>query len=113
MKSQVGENPSQEQKQQLLERQKQANIQLKQAAQQAKQKHEQFRKNLQLQFHEEAKQAIQQVAHEQGLSLVVKKNDSVVLLYDDTVDITAEVTQTMQANSQVQTASFQEDVFQK
>lgn len=113
MKSQLGENPTDEQKQQLLERQKQANLQLKQAAQKAKQNLEQYRKNLQVKFHEEAKLAVQQVAHEQGLSLVVKKNDSVVLLYDDAVDITGEVTQQMQTNSQIQTASFQDETFQR
>ena len=91
----LGEEPSDEQKQQLVKMQQQANKQLTQYAQQAKGNLQQHRAQLLQQFRDEARTVAQQVAKEKGLSMVVTKNDSFVLAYDDAADITREVAQRM------------------
>jgi Skp family chaperone for outer membrane proteins len=96
-----GSQPSPEQTQQLNRLKQQANQQLKQVAQQAKGNLQQHRAQLLLQFRDEAKQAARQVAHEQNLSMVVTKNDAVVLVYNEAVDITSEVTERMQTAAPV------------
>ena len=102
-KNELGKELTAEQTQQLLKLKKQANQQLLQVAQQAKANLDQHRVQLTLEFKKEAKKVVEEVAEEKGLSLVVTKNDSVVLLYDDAVDITSEVTDRMRA---VQPASY-------
>ncbi|MCG8450782.1 MAG: OmpH family outer membrane protein, partial [Pirellulales bacterium] len=94
--TQLGDQPTEEQSQQLATLQQQANNQLRKVAEQARGNLEQHRAQLLLDFRNQAKQAVRQVAHEQGLTLVVTKNDAVVLLYDDAVDITSAVTKRMQ-----------------
>ena len=98
-KGKLGEEPSQEQQQQFAQLKLQANKQLKQIAQQAKQHLDQHRAQLRLQFRNEAKAVARQVAKEKGLSIVVTKNDSVVLVYDDAADITSDVVQRLQVLS--------------
>ena len=89
--------PTQEKNQQLAILKQQANKQLKQVALQAKGNLEQHRAQLLIQFRDEAKQAARQVAYDQNLSIVITKNDAVVLVYNEAVDITSEVAQRMQS----------------
>ncbi len=98
-KAQLGTEPTKQQAQQFAQLQQQANLKLKQVAQQAQNNLKQHRAQLLQQFREEAKSVAQQVARERGFSLVVTKNDSIVLAFDGTSDITAAVTQRMQALS--------------
>lgn len=98
-KAKLGEEPTQEQAQQFAKLQQQANQKFKQVTQQAQKNLKQHRAHLLQQFREEAKSVAQQVARERGFSLVVTKNDSIVLAFDETADITSAVAQRMQALS--------------
>ena len=95
-KSKLGEKPNKQQTQQLANLQKQANQQLTQVARQAQGNVAELRQQLILQFRNEAKTVARQVAQEKGLSIVVTRNDSVILVHDAAADITSDVTQRMQ-----------------
>ena len=96
-KAKLGKEPTKEQAQQFAKLQQQANLKLKQVATQAQNHLKQHRTNLVQQFREEAKSVAQQVARERGFSMVVTKNDSIILAFDATADITTAVAQRMQA----------------
>ena len=98
-KNKLGEQPTQEQQLQFTKLKQQASKQLTQIAQKAKNNLGQHQAKLRLRFRDEAKAVARQVAKEKGLSIVVTKNESVVLVYDDAADITSEVSQRLQALS--------------
>lgn len=95
-KQRLGEEPTEDQKQHFAKLKLQANKQLNQVAKQAKQNLQQHQTQLRLKFRNDAKAVARQVAKEKGLSIVVTKNDSVVLVYDDAADITGEVVERLQ-----------------
>ena len=90
-----GEELSDEQTQQLAQMQQQANLQLNQIAQKAQANLNQHRAQVINRFREETKAVARKVAAEQGLSIVVTKNDNVIFTYNSAVDITNDVADRM------------------
>jgi Skp family chaperone for outer membrane proteins len=90
-REEYGERPTDEQLHQLAQLQRQANLNLNQARNQAESDLRIQRTQLINRFREEVKPVARAVAAERGLSIVVTKNDTVVFTYESSVDITAAV----------------------
>ena len=95
----LGQEPADDGTKQLVNLQRQAELKFNQVTQQARGHLQQFRADLVLKFRAEAQEVARQIAHEKGHSLVMTKNDSVVLVYDEAVDITQAVTERMRDTS--------------
>lgn len=93
----IGEEPTEEQQQQLLAMQQRIEQQLLEAKRKAEVDLASFRQGLVDEFREEARPILTQVAAARGLSLVVPKNNALLLSIDPTVELTDEVVQKMRA----------------
>lgn len=82
---------------------RQLSVQLNQARRNANNQINAHQRQLIQRFREEVKPVAQQAAFERGLGVVVTKNESVLLAFDDAHDITAAVVEKLQA----QRAAFQ------
>ena len=95
--SDIGEAPTNEQKQFLSKSELQANRSLIQQKRKADVLLTQYRAQLAKDFRERVKPIARQVATEMGLSIILTKNDSVVFDYDMTVDISNTVAERMRS----------------
>ncbi len=90
-KDEFGESATDEQKQQLIQMERNASSQLVQAARKAQAQLEEERQRMIAQFRAEVRPVAQQVASERGLGVVIPKNEGFLLSVDPGVDITADV----------------------
>ena len=90
-KEQIGENPTEEQSKQLASINRQININLVSAQQQANSHLSSQRGTLIMQFRTKVAPAAEEIARNKGLSIVVPKNEGWLLAVDERVDITNEV----------------------
>ncbi len=86
------------QKSQVAELERELNLQLNQARRTAQNELSTYRQRLIQRFRDEVTPVAQQVAGERGLGVVVTKNDSVLLAYDNAHDITAAVVARLRAH---------------
>jgi Skp family chaperone for outer membrane proteins len=96
-KNQVGDKPSQEQTQYLADSVRQANDSLVQQKVKADRLLNLYSAQLIKSFRDRVKTAAREVAGEQGLSVILTKNDAVVFDYNTAVDITDAVVEKMRA----------------
>lgn len=94
-KAEFGEQPSDEQKKQLLQMQVDFNSQLGNLRRQAQAALEQFRQDMVVQFRNDIRPVAYEVASAKGLSIVIPKNEGFLLSVDPGVDITNEVVHKM------------------
>ncbi len=87
-------------RQQLAELERQLNLQLNQAARNAQSEIKTREQRLIQQFRDDVKPVAREVAAARGLGVVVTKNESVLLDFDDAHDITADVAAKMRAAQQ-------------
>jgi len=92
-------------KQQLAELERDLNLQLNQAQRTAANELSVYRQRLIQRFREEVVPAAQEIAGQRGLGVVLTKNDSVLLAFDDAHDITAAVVAKLRARRTAATAS--------
>ncbi len=92
-----GGTPTAEQTQMVTAMQKQATVNFNGARSRAQNDLSQHRTALIAQFRDEVRPIAREVARQQGLSIIVTKNDGVVFDYDSGVDITDAVVQQMLA----------------
>jgi Skp family chaperone for outer membrane proteins len=85
-------------KQQLSEYEKELGLQLNRARDSAQIELNAYRQKLLLSFREEVVPVAKDVAAERGLGVVITKNDTVLLAYDDAHDITSAVVAKLRAN---------------
>ena len=85
------EEPSEEQTQQILQMKQKANIQLASYKQQATNALGQLKNSAIVKFRKEAMPVARRIATEQGFSVVLTTNDTVVFTFEDSADITDEV----------------------
>jgi Skp family chaperone for outer membrane proteins len=85
-----GSNPE-ARKQQLTDLQRQFNLQLNEAQRSAQNELSVYRQKLIQRFREEVVPVAQEVAGQRGLGVVLTKNDTVLLAFDDAHDITSAV----------------------
>jgi Skp family chaperone for outer membrane proteins len=90
-----GEEPTEEQQKELAQWTNTANSQLTQIQNQARQKYEQFKQEQIAQFRSEIKPIAQEIAAKRGLSVVIPKNEGLLLSIDPGVDITEDVIKVM------------------
>lgn len=87
----VGEKPTDEQKQQLLQLGQTLNSQLQTKVQEAREEFNSKQVDLVRQFREEVKPVAQKIAAKKGMNTVLIRSDIVVLTADTAVDITDDV----------------------
>jgi Skp family chaperone for outer membrane proteins len=105
-KKEFGEEPTDEQTQQLVTLSQQMRIKLNETQQQARNNLGLHRQAVINQFREEVKPLAQSAAAERGLGIVVTKNDAVIFAHAPSVDISDSVAEKMLANAtQKQTGS--------
>ena len=92
-----GENPTDEQNEQLVSINRQINLNLVNARQQAKSHLTTHRSELILKFREQVAPVAEQIAKERGLSIVVPRNEGWLLAVDDRIDITDDVANALKA----------------
>jgi Skp family chaperone for outer membrane proteins len=92
-------------KQQLAELERELNLQLNQAQRTAANELGVYRQRLIQRFRDEVVPAAQEIAGQRGLGVVLTKNDSVLLAFDDAHDITAAVVAKLRARRAASTAS--------
>lgn len=97
--NEFGDAPDDEQTKILLELQQQANFNLNQMRTTARTNLASHRQDLIRKFREETRPIAQQVAKEHGFDVVVTKNDSVLFVFQDEVDITNDVLARLRSNS--------------
>jgi Skp family chaperone for outer membrane proteins len=85
-------------KQQLGEYEKELSLQMNRARDTAQIELNAYRQKLLLSFREEVAPAAKDAAAERGLGVVITKNDTVLLAYDDAHDITSAVVAKLRAN---------------
>lgn len=90
-KDEFGETPTDEQKAQLAQMDRNAGAQLVQATRKAQAQLEAERQKMITDFRTEVRPIAQQVASERGLGVVIPKNEGFLLSVDPGVDITADV----------------------
>lgn len=90
-KEEFGETPTDEQKAQLVQLDRNAGAQLVQATRKAQAQLEAERQKMIADFRTEVRPIAQQVASERGLGVVIPKNEGFLLSVDPGVDITADV----------------------
>lgn len=90
-KDEFGETPTEEQKTQLAQMDRNAGAQLVQATRKAQAQLEAERQKMIADFRAEVRPIAQQVASERGLGVVIPKNEGFLLSVDPGVDITADV----------------------
>lgn len=93
----AGNEPPEARRQLLAELERQFNLQLNQAARSAQTELKTREQKLVQQFREEVKPVARAAAAERGLGVVVTKNESVLLDFDDAHDITAAVAAKLRA----------------
>ena len=98
-KAEFGEEPAEQDAQQLLNMQREAILKLNGVRQQAQGNIAQFQQAVINQFREEAKPIARQVAAEKGCPIVLTKNDTVVFAFDSVLDITEDVISRMSATA--------------
>lgn len=101
----LGDEPSPEEAQEFLRKQRNAQVNLNQIKQQAEVALGQHRQQLVSKFRQDAKPIAQKIAKEKGFTTVVTRNDSVVFSFDDAVDITSEVIALMSAEAPARPAA--------
>ena len=104
----LGQNATDEQKQQFLGMVKVANNKLTQAKRQALAAVQQQKAVLIQQFRQEAIAVAEKVAKEKGYDIVVAKNPTVVLSFDPSLDITEAVIEAMPATTPAPEAASEE-----
>lgn len=82
-----------------------ANSQLMQIQNQAKQKYEQFKQEQIAQFRAEVKPIAQEIASKRGLSIVIPKNEGLLLSVDPGIDITDDVIKVLREKHPVPAAA--------
>ena len=92
-----GEVPKESQEVQLANLERQLNLQLNQARHSAQVELKTHQQRLIQQFRDEIKPVAQRVAAKRGLGVVMTKNDSLLLTFDNAHEITAEVVETLWA----------------
>jgi Skp family chaperone for outer membrane proteins len=92
-KQELGDNPTQKQKDELAEFERQLTVQLGRAQQQGRTKLSEHQNAIVQQFREEMKPLLRQIAAEQGLSIVIPKDERLLLTFEPAVDITDQVVQ--------------------
>jgi Skp family chaperone for outer membrane proteins len=90
-KEELGSEPTAEDKQRFAALSKQANINLVSAQQQAKGHLAKHRADLVVEFRQRVAPVAKQIAAERGLSLVIPRNEGMILAVDDQIDITSAV----------------------
>lgn len=90
-KDEFGDTPTEEQKTQLAQMDRNAGAQLVQATRKAQAQLEAERQKMIADFRTEVRPIAQQVASERGLGVVIPKNEGFLLSVDPGVDITADV----------------------
>ncbi len=98
-KKELGEQPTEEQQQQLTTLGRQINVKLNESLQQARTNLSQHRLTLINRFREEVKPLALTAAHERGLGVVLTKNDSVLFAHASSVDVTDRVVELMLARA--------------
>lgn len=93
----LGDSPTPEATKSLQAFGQEVSVQYNQAMQNAKTNLTQHRAQVIHQFREQVRPIAQQAAKDNGLSIVVTKNDSVVFAYESAVDITDDVVQRMRS----------------
>lgn len=93
----LGATPDAEQAQKFQKLQKTASLQLNQIKQRAELEVSSHRQQLVQEFREQARPIAARIAKEQGFDAVMTRNDSLLFSYENTVDITDEVTKAMAA----------------
>ncbi|GEM_PF-6461127 len=94
-RSSLGDTPDPEQAKKFQKLQQTASIQLNQIKQRAEQEVSSHRQQLVQEFREQARPIVARIAKEHGFSTVMTRNDSLLFSYENTVDITEEVTKAM------------------
>ena len=92
-----GDNPTDQQSEQLVSINRQINLNLVNAKQQAKSHLSTHRSELILKFREQVAPIAEQVAKERGLSIVVPRNEGWLLAVDERIDITDDVAAALKA----------------
>lgn len=95
---QYGDQPTPEQAQELQSIRQKIRLQLSQAQQQATNNFKWHRSSLINKFRDDVRPIAQQIAAERGLSIVVPKNEGLILALDPAVDITGAVIEAMAAS---------------
>jgi Skp family chaperone for outer membrane proteins len=90
-KDELGSEPTPEENQQLASLSQQATINLASAQQQAKGHLTKHRADLVIQFRKRVAPVAKQIAAERGLSIVIPRNDGMIVAVDDQIDITTAV----------------------
>ena len=104
-----GSEPDAEQEKQLLGMQERMDNQLRESRRTAETELVNYRQALVEQFREQAKPVLRDVAAARGLSIVVPKNDGLLLSIDPAVEITDEVAQKMLAAQPKKAAGAADD----
>jgi Skp family chaperone for outer membrane proteins len=99
----LGEQPSDEQKKELSDWERSATTQLGQLQNQARVKFEQYKQTQIARFRSELKPIAQEIAAKRGLSIVIPKNEGLLLSVDPGVDITDEVVKVLREKHPVVT----------
>lgn len=95
-KAEIGEEPTDEQRTELAKMQIELGNRLAGTRRQAQASLEQYRQQLVAQFRIEVRPVAQQIAQEKGLSVVIPRNEGLLLSVDPGCDITTEVAHAMQ-----------------
>lgn len=90
-KAEFGETPTDEQKQQLANMQRDGQNKLVQAGRKAQADLEQYRQQMVARFRDEVRPYAKKVAADKGLAIVIPKNEGFLLSIDPAVDITNDV----------------------
>ena len=98
-KNAIGTDPTDEQSQELLQLRRDADLKMNEANRQARANLKQHQGELINSFREDTRAALNPLAKEQGIMLIVSKNDTVIFNYESALDITNQVVERMVAIS--------------
>jgi len=101
-KAEVGAEPTPEQTKEVAKLQIEAQSRLTNTKRQAQSRLSQYQQQLVAQFRDEVRPIAQQVAQQKGLSVVIPRNEGLLLSVDPGADITAEVTKAFLAKMATQ-----------
>lgn len=102
-KKEFGEQPSDDEKKQLANMERNAVSQLSQIQNAAQAKYEQYKQTQIARFRNELKPIAQEIAAKRGLSIVIPKNEGLLLSVDPGVDITEDVVKVLREKHPVVT----------
>ncbi len=98
-KTEFGPNPTEDQTQQLVAIQNQINLELRRTKATAQNDLERYKQGLIAEFREEVKPVVKQIAAENGIGVVVPKNEAIIFTFEPESDITELVASAMPESS--------------